>query len=107
MQAKWRAACTVVILAAAAMAWYGTEAEFPRSSPAAFAVYWGVFLMLMVVILFIVVLDLRYIRLQYVLARRELYRQAFEDEAFRQALLGAKEQRPSRMTGENAEERNP
>lgn len=107
MQTKWRMACGVAVLVAGGMAWYGAESVSLRRSLATFAAYWGVFLVLIGIIFFIVLLDLRYIRLQYVIARRELYRQAFEDEEFRKALLGATEKRAGGAAPENAEEKIP
>lgn len=107
MQTKWRTVCGVAVFLAAGMAWYGVESDSLRRSLATFAAYWGVFLVLLGIIFFIVLLDLRYIRLQYVIARRELYRQTFEDEEFRRALLGVREKRAGGVAPENAEEKTP
>jgi predicted Holliday junction resolvase-like endonuclease len=62
-----------------------------------FLSYWAVFLALVVITLYIVVLDIRYIHLQYTISRRELFRQTWEDESFRKALIEA--QRKKRQEG--------
>ena len=77
-------------IGAALMAWYGSEHLFFVDSLAVFLSYWAVFLALSVITLYIVMLDIRYIHLQYTISQRELFRQTWEDESFRKALIESK-----------------
>lgn len=71
------------------MAWWGVEAEILRESMRYFVAYWGIFVLLLVLIIYFVALDLRFIHLQYVIAQRELLRRTLEEEGFRKTLLEA------------------
>ncbi len=71
------------------MAWFGAEHRFLIDSLSGFVCYWAVFLALVVTTLYIVMLDIRYIHLQYKIGQRDLFRQTWEDEAFRKALIEA------------------
>ena len=82
-------ACAAVIAVAAAMAWWGAEAEVLRESMRYFLAYWGIFVLLLVLVVYFVLLDLRFIHLQYIMARRELLRRTLEEESFRKALIEA------------------
>ena len=84
-------------IGAALMAWYGSEHRFLIDSMTLFLSYWAVFLALVVITLYFVLLDIRYIHLQYTISRRELFRQTWEDESFRKALIEA--QRKERKEG--------
>lgn len=73
------------------MAWWGPHTVVWMQSPITFFGYWGLLMLLLAITLYIVVLDIRYIRLQYLLGQRDLLRQTLEDEAFRRALLDARQ----------------
>ncbi len=85
-------------IGAALMVWYGSEHRFLTDSMTLFLSYWAVFLALVAITLYIVLLDIRYIHLQYTISRRELFRQTWEDESFRKALIEAR--RKERQEGE-------
>ena len=73
------------------MAWFGCDAPILRTSLRYFALYWGFFILLLLVSLYFLVLDFRYIHVQYLIARRDLLRETLEDEAFRKALIHAQQ----------------
>ena len=89
-QKRWRVAGVATTAGAALMAWYGVEHLFLLESLPVFVAYWAIFLALIVATLYIAMLDLRYTHLQYTISQRDLFRQTWEDESFRRALIEAK-----------------
>lgn len=89
-QTRWRIAGAVSTAGAALMAWYGAEHLFLIQSLPVFLIYWAIFLALIVATLYIAMLDIRYTHLQYTIGQRDLFRQTWEDESFRKALIEAK-----------------
>jgi hypothetical protein len=73
------------------LAIFGERALRPELPLLLHALYWGLFLVLLVVALYMVLLDVRYIRLQYLLARREIFQETLGDPTFRSALRDAEE----------------
>ena len=73
------------------MAWYGCDAPILRTSLRYFSIYWGVFILLLLLSLYFIVLDLRFIHVQYLIARRDLLRETLEDETFRKTLIQAQQ----------------
>ena len=92
-QKGWRTVGSVTLGGAAIMAWFGASETFTQGAIVRFVVYWGLFLLLLVVTLYVVLLDLRYIRLQYVASERELLRQTLADESFRRELIAAQQRK--------------
>ena len=72
------------------MAWYGADHRFFLESLPLFLAYWAIFGALIVATLYIAMLDIRYTHLQYTISQRDLFRQTWEDESFRKALVEAK-----------------
>lgn len=94
-QRRWRTIGGVALGLSALMGLYGPRVD-PRDSVAVFAVYWGVFIFLLLIILWAVLLDVRYIRVQYSVGKREIFRDTLGDEEFRRALLDAHRKSPGR-----------
>lgn len=88
-QKRWRIVGGVCLAACGLMAWYGVRFQALRESPAVFLGYWGLFLVLFVIVLYCVVLDLRYIKAEHVIMSREVFRETLGDEEFRRALRAA------------------
>ncbi len=86
LQTKWRIAGGVALGCAAVLALYGAEGAFPRQSPLAFFVYWGLFLACLLIAVFIAIVDWRYIKLQYAVAQREILRETMKDRELKKAL---------------------
>jgi len=85
-QRQWRRVGAGAIFGAAVMAWYGQYLVQERVSFVAQAVYWGVFLLLLLVALYVVLLDIRYIRLQYAIERRDAFLRTLGSEELRKAI---------------------
>jgi len=51
--------------------------------------YWGLFLLFLVAALYIAFLDLRYTRMRYKMTERELFRDTFMTDEFKQAIRDA------------------
>ncbi len=85
-QRQWRCVGGGAILGAAVMAWYGQYLVQDRPSLAVLVVYWGLFLLLLLLSLYIVLLDIRYIRLQYALERREAFLRTLGSEELRKIM---------------------
>ncbi len=75
------------------MALVGAKAGFLRQTWWICLVYWGFFVVLMIVGGYTVILDIRYIRLQYIIDRREAFRSTLGDERFRKNLRSAQKQK--------------
>lgn len=74
------------------MAWGGTQAGVTRLAPVAQLVYWGVFLIALLIALYMALVDLRYTRMQYSMGEKELFEETLGSEDLRTAL---RERRPS------------
>ncbi len=96
-QRRWRIVGAVCLAACAFMAWYGVRFEALRQSPAVFLGYWGLFLVLFLIVMYCVILDLRYIKAEHAIMQRQVFRETLGDEEFRRALKAAqsKASRPS------------
>lgn len=96
-QRQWRSVGAGAILGAAAMAWYGQYLAQERVSFVFQAIYWAVFLLLLLIALYVVLLDIRYIRLQYAIERRDAFLRTLGSEELRKAVL-------ARRSGGNGKE---
>lgn len=96
-QRQWRLVGAGAILGAAVMAWYGQYLAQERVSFVVQAVYWAVFLLLLLIALYVVLLDIRYIRLQYAIERRDAFLRTLGSEELRKAVL-------ARRSGGNGKE---
>lgn len=68
------------------MAWYGARPGVTNLDWPHLAVYWGVFLLSLLVTVYMVLLDLRYIRLLYLQGEKKLFEETLGSEEFRRAL---------------------
>lgn len=76
------------------MAWYGADhLFFMRESALICLAYWATLIVLIVITLYIVKLDIRYTYLKYAIGQRDLFRQTWEDESFRKALIEAQQKK--------------
>ena len=101
-QRGWRTTLAGTMTLAGLMAWYGSDAPALQASLRYFAIYWGIFLLLLLISLYLIVLDLRFIHVQYLIARRDLLRETLEDEAFRKALIRAQQQKAGGVSAPDA-----
>ena len=69
------------------MAWYGVKPGVVNLGWPLLGVYWGVFVLSLLVTLYMVLLDFRYIRLLYVQGEKQLYEETLGSDEFRRALL--------------------
>lgn len=83
------------------LAWYGTKPGVTDLDWPLQVVYWGVFLLAMLVTVYMVLLDLRYIRLRYIQEEKALFEETLGSEEFRRALReGQAERRDPTRTHE-------
>lgn len=101
-QRGWRIALAGTMTLAGLMAWYGSDAPALQASLRYFAIYWGVFLLLLLISLYLIVLDFRFIHVQYLIARRDLLRETLEDEVFRKTLINAQQRNLNMSSGADA-----
>jgi len=85
-QRKWRLAGALALGASALLAWYGVARLGFTGSPLVLAVYWGVFLLCLLVAFYLAVLDLRYIRMLHAIEQRRIFMETLGSKAFREAL---------------------
>lgn len=90
-QRTWRKVGAMAIGLAVLMAWYGSSNLSAADSPWYLAAYWGIFLVVLIVVMYVVLLDIRYIRLQYLLQQREIFHDTLGSEEFRRILRKAQE----------------
>ena len=88
-QSHWRIVGGICLVCCGAMAVYGVKLKATSVSPWLFLGYWGLFLVLFLVMLYCVLIDLRYIRAEHAIMQREVFRETLGDEAFRRALREA------------------
>lgn len=69
------------------MAWYGVKPAVLGLGWPRLGVYWGIFLLSLLVTFYMVLLDFRYIRVLYAQGEKELYEETLGSEDFRRALL--------------------
>lgn len=91
-QRMWRIVGGIAILACVFMAWYGGENLSRNHSPMFLLIYWGIFMLLLLVAMYVVLLDIRYIRLQYTLGARDIFDNTLGSEEFRKAIREAQEE---------------
>jgi hypothetical protein len=90
-QKRWRWVGAICLALCAVMVPVGAQWPALRTSLVLLAVYWSVFLVILVSALYCALLDMRFIRLQYKLAERQIFQETLGDEEFRRALRGAKQ----------------
>ncbi len=84
-QRRWRAIGLITLTGAGAMAVGGVWVN-AADSRLFFAIYWTIFLGLLLTTLYMVLLDLRYIRVLYTSGKREIYKETLGNEEFRRVL---------------------
>jgi len=100
-QKGWRWAGAIFLAGAALLAWFGAEMAGPGTGLRFMVIYWGLFVLLILLALYMALLDLKYIRLQYRLAERQLFEQTLGNPAFRKALKTAEsDKEPGEKAGE-------
>ena len=82
------------------MAWHGGRTLGTEQTPTYLLLYWGVFLLFLLLAMYMVLLDIRYIRMQYLMGRREIYHGTLADEEFRRELIARLERAKSKAGGE-------
>lgn len=101
-QRAWRIAGAACLVLCALMAWHGVALIRAHTSALFLIVYWGAFLVFLIVVFAMALLDMRYTRVQYALEQRRIFHETIGHPTFRHALRSAqKEQRPIRHTEEN------
>ncbi len=88
-QRTWRIAGGLAIGLSALLALFGDDTFRGERHLGFLIVYWGLFLLCLLVALFAVVLDLRYIRAQYAVEQRDAFRDTLGNKEFRETLLKA------------------
>ena len=68
------------------MAWYGTRPGFSEIGLRASLIYWGVFLLFLLVTLYLALLDIRYNLLKFKLGERALFEDTIGNEDLRKEL---------------------
>lgn len=102
-QRTWRTIGVVALALCCMLAWYGVKPGVTSQPLQILAVYWGVFLLSLLITLYMVLLDLRYIRLLYLQEEKELFEDTLGSEEFRRALREHKaEQSEAKETADNA-----
>ncbi len=89
-QRQWRIGAAAAVVCAAVMAWCGLRWPGLRQSLPLYCLYWGVFAILLLGAVYTALLDMRYIRARYIASERRMFKETFEDEAFRAAVREAK-----------------
>ena len=89
-QRQWRIGAALAVVCAAVMAWGGIRWPGLRQSLPLYCLYWGIFAVLLLGAVYTALLDMRYIRARYIAAERRMFKETFEDEAFRAAVREAK-----------------
>ncbi len=97
-QAHWRLVGGICLACCGAMVLFGVKLKASVVSPWLFLGYWGLFLLLFLVVLFCVLVDLRFIRAERTIMERDVFMETLGDEEFRRALREAQ----SNSTGSNA-----
>lgn len=104
-QRHWRIVGGVCLMSCGAMAVYGVNLKVTDIAPWLFLGYWGLFLVLFLIVLYCVLLDLRYIRAEHAIWQREVFNETLGDEEFRRALREA-QAKSSRKGPEEANEKS-
>lgn len=102
-QKGWRIAGIGFLAAAGVMAFFGGRIAGPGTGLQILALYWGGFLLCLLLALYMALLDIKHIRLQFRLEERELFEQTLASPEFRTALKEAEKrqtQRPDAATEE-------
>ncbi len=89
IQTKWRIGGGMAVALAGLMAWYGVTHLNTRLSPGWLLAYWGLFLVVILVVFYIVLLDIRFIRVRYAVERRRIFQETIGEAGFRKALRQA------------------
>ena len=85
-QRHWRTIGVVTLSACALMAWYGSRPGFSEYGRNVLVVYWGFFLLFLLLTIYMVLLDIRFIRMEYKLSERALFEDTLGSEVLRTDL---------------------
>ncbi|MBP8128026.1 MAG: hypothetical protein KA184_00485 [Candidatus Hydrogenedentes bacterium] len=89
LQRKWRLTGALALALSALMAGYGVAYLGFSGSVLVLLVYWGIFLLCLIVAFLMALLDMRYIRVQYALEQRRIFVETLGSKAFRESLRKA------------------
>lgn len=104
-QRHWRIVGGICLTGCGVMAVYGVNLKVTEIAPWLFLGYWGLFLVLFLIVLYCVLLDLRYIRAEHAIWQREVFNETLGDEEFRRALKEA-QAKSNRKGPEEANEKS-
>jgi hypothetical protein len=104
-QKHWRIAGLITLGGCAALAFGGAVISWQTWPVWAMLVYWGFFLLLLLMTLYIALLDIRFISAEYAIMRRELFKETLGDEELRKALLEG-ERRQREQTRDQGKDEN-
>ena len=85
-QRGWRLLGIGALVFAGALVWFGPATLRTEPGLVFLCVYWGAFVLVLLVAFYAVLLDVRYIRLQYALEQRAIFEDTLGSDAFRKAL---------------------
>jgi hypothetical protein len=89
-QRLWRIIGAVCLAGCGVLAWFGPNVV--RTSPTLIVqcLYWGFFLVLLLIAMYMVLLDIRYIRMIYAIGKRDIFLSTVGSEDFRKAIIAAR-----------------
>ena len=94
IKTTWRVAGAICLLTAFIMVLLSSRFMYPGMNKVVLVAYWVVFVILLMGALYAALLDLRFTRLEYKARERDLFRDTFMTEEFRQVLAEAQKRPP-------------
>jgi hypothetical protein len=91
MRQKWRALGLLCLALSLLMVLLSGMIIWPNMGLVVLVAYWTFFTLLLVVAMWMAMLDVRYTRLEFKVHERELFRETFLSDEFKQALKEARE----------------
>lgn len=98
-QTTWRITGLLSLGCAAVLAWNGASAG-PGNPLWWLVVYWGSFVLCLLIAMYCALLDLKYIRLQYFLQERQIFEETLGNPEFREAIVRAQRERRESPPGD-------
>ncbi len=99
-QNSWRITGGAAIAVCAAMTLFSGFIVKPGTPIPILAVYWAVWVLLLLVALYCVLLDLRHLKMQFKVEERDLFKETLAEESFRAALVKAQREYQQEMQAE-------
>ncbi len=99
-QNTWRITGGAAISVCAAMTLFSGFIVKPGTPMPVLAVYWGVWVVLLLVAMYCVLLDLRYVRMEFLTEERDLFKETLAEESFRAALVQAQREYQQELRAE-------